>query len=121
MDFKGKKAVIIGAGKSGIAAAKLLDGQGAAVILYDDKKQDECELLKKLGEGGFSEVWLVEDTSVQLKLVLKVFLPSSELDESGEELFRKELLQAVEDARNGINVSGPFDTAEEAVASMLED
>lgn len=47
-------------------------------------------LLKKLGEGGFSEVWLVEDTSVQLKLVLKVFLPSSELDEWGEELFRKE-------------------------------
>ncbi len=48
------------------------------------------KLLKKLGEGGFSEVWLVEDTSAQLTLVLKVFLPSSQLDESGVELFRKE-------------------------------
>ena len=47
-------------------------------------------LLKKLGEGGFSEVWLVEDTSAQLTLVLKVFLPSAQLDESGVELFRKE-------------------------------
>lgn len=50
MDFKGKKTVIIGAGKSGIAAAKLLNGQGAVITLYDDKKQDEGELLKKLGE-----------------------------------------------------------------------
>jgi serine/threonine protein kinase len=47
-------------------------------------------LLKKLGEGGFSEVWLVEDTSAQLTLVLKVFLPSAQLDESGIELFRNE-------------------------------
>ena len=48
------------------------------------------KLLKKLGEGGFSEVWLVEDTSAQLTLVLKVFLPASQLDESGIEMFRQE-------------------------------
>ena len=48
------------------------------------------KLLKKLGEGGFSEVWKVEDTSAQLTLVLKVFLPSAQLDESGIELFRNE-------------------------------
>lgn len=48
------------------------------------------KLLKKLGEGGFSEVWLVEDTSAQLTLVLKVFLPSAQLDESGIEMFRQE-------------------------------
>lgn len=54
--------------------------------LFDGRYQ----LLKKLGEGGFSEVWLVEDTSVQLTLVLKVFLPSSQLDESGIEMFRQE-------------------------------
>ena len=48
------------------------------------------KLLKKLGEGGFSEVWLVEDTSAQLTLVLKVFLPVSQLDESGIEMFRQE-------------------------------
>lgn len=48
------------------------------------------KLLKKLGEGGFSEVWLVEDTSAQLTLVLKVFLPTAQLDESGIEIFRNE-------------------------------
>lgn len=48
------------------------------------------KLLKKLGEGGFSEVWLVEDTSAQLTLVLKVFLPTAQLDESGIEMFRQE-------------------------------
>ena len=47
-------------------------------------------LLKKLGEGGFSEVWLVDDTSAKITLVLKVFLPSSQLDESGIEMFRQE-------------------------------
>lgn len=48
-------------------------------------------------------------------------LSSSLLPLLKRELFIKELLQAAEDARNGINVSGPFRTAEEAVASMLED
>ena len=33
----------------------------------------------------------------------------------------EDLLEAVQDAREGKNVFGPFDTAEEAVASMLED
>lgn len=47
-------------------------------------------LLKKLGEGGFSEVWLVEDTRAKLTLVLKVFLPSEQLNEDCSELFRKE-------------------------------
>ena len=31
------------------------------------------------------------------------------------------LMQAIEDARNHENLAGPFYTAEEAVASMLED
>ncbi|MBQ6024493.1 MAG: UDP-N-acetylmuramoyl-L-alanine--D-glutamate ligase [Lachnospiraceae bacterium] len=48
MDFQGKKVLIIGAGKSGIAAADLLTSKGADIILYDDKKLDEAEVLKKL-------------------------------------------------------------------------
>ena len=47
-------------------------------------------LLKKLGEGGYSEVWLVEDTSVGLEQVLKIFLPSAQLDDTAEDLFCKE-------------------------------
>jgi hypothetical protein len=36
------------------------------------------------------------------------------------ELEEYSLIQAIEDSRNG-NVFGPFDTVEEAMASMLED
>jgi hypothetical protein len=36
------------------------------------------------------------------------------------ELDEYSLIQAIEDSRNG-NVFGPFDTVEEAMASMLED
>ncbi len=54
--------------------------------LFDDRYQ----LLQKLGEGGYAEVWLVEDTKAQLTLVLKIFLPEAELDDAAVELFRKE-------------------------------
>lgn len=47
-------------------------------------------LLRKLGEGGYSEVWLVEDTSVGMEQVLKIFLPSAQLDEAAVNLFREE-------------------------------
>lgn len=48
------------------------------------------KLLRKLGEGGYSEVWCVEDTIAKFKLALKIFLPSAQLDERGIELFRNE-------------------------------
>lgn len=51
MDFTGKKVLIIGAGKSGTAAAKLLKSRGADIILYDDKKQDIPALLDRIGPG----------------------------------------------------------------------
>ena len=51
MEFAGKKFLIIGVGKSGIAAAALLNKQGADIVLYDDKKLDENEVLKKLPEN----------------------------------------------------------------------
>ena len=40
MDFQGKKVLIIGAGKSGLAAADLLTSQNADIILYDDISPD---------------------------------------------------------------------------------
>lgn len=48
MDFTGKKVTIIGAGKSGIAAAALLNDTGAEIVLYDDKKIDTDSLKEKL-------------------------------------------------------------------------
>ena len=44
MDFLNKKVMIIGAGLSGIAAARLLNGTGADIVLYDD---DVKGVLKK--------------------------------------------------------------------------
>ena len=47
--------------------------------LFDNR----YKLLRKLGEGGYSEVWYVEDTFAKIKLALKIFLPSAQLDEIG--------------------------------------
>ena len=49
---------------------------------------DSRYLLKKLlGRGGFSEVWLVEDTKVaNKKMALKVYAPGMGLDDDGVQL-----------------------------------
>ena len=41
MEYNGKKALVCGMAKSGIAAAKLLQGLGATVTLQDMKKREE--------------------------------------------------------------------------------
>lgn len=41
MDFTGKKIVIIGMGKTGIAAARFLGKQGASVVATDEKSSDQ--------------------------------------------------------------------------------
>ena len=41
MDFTGKKIVIIGMGKTGIAAAKFLGKQGAKVVVTDEQPIDQ--------------------------------------------------------------------------------
>ena len=49
MELKGKKVVVIGAGKSGIAAAKLLDQIGAQIVLFDQNESlDIDSLIKKI-------------------------------------------------------------------------
>ena len=56
-------------------------------ILFDNRYL----LVKLLGCGGFSEVWLVEDTKVgNKKMALKVFAPDKGLDEDGVRLFSSE-------------------------------
>lgn len=54
--------------------------------LFDSRYQ----LLRKLGDGGYSEVWLVQDTVGDIELVLKIFLPDAQLDDKVVDLFRKE-------------------------------
>jgi UDP-N-acetylmuramoylalanine--D-glutamate ligase len=73
MDVTGKKVLIIGAARSGIAAAKFLAARGAIVALNDQKpieKWSEAALaLKELGIGllpGEPPMWLLD----QLDLVV---------------------------------------------------
>jgi len=56
-------------------------------ILFDNRYR----LIKMLGCGGFSEVWLVEDTKVgNKKMALKVYAPGRGLDDDGVQLFSSE-------------------------------
>lgn len=49
---EGTHVLIIGAGKSGIAAAKLLSGEKADIVLYDSNKDlDKDAVLEKIGTG----------------------------------------------------------------------
>ena len=73
MDVTGKKVLIIGAARSGIAAAKFLQARGAVVALTDrkelDKWSDEARALKEIGVGllpGEVPTWLLD----QLELVV---------------------------------------------------
>ena len=73
MELGGKKALIIGAARSGIAAAKFLLKQGATVALNDRKPLDqwspEALVLKELGVGllpGDPPGWLLD----QIELVV---------------------------------------------------
>ena len=55
--------------------------------LFDNRYR----LLRLLGSGGFSEVWLVEDTKVNnQQKALKVYAPGKGLDDDGVELFSRE-------------------------------
>lgn len=51
---------------------------------------DRYQLLRLLGEGGFSEVWLASDTMTGLEVAVKIYAPGKGLDSDGIELFRKE-------------------------------
>jgi UDP-N-acetylmuramoylalanine--D-glutamate ligase len=63
MQLRGRKALVVGLGKSGVAAARLLAARGARVAVTDDKRVDELaavleglrEPVTEIFAGGVSE------------------------------------------------------------------
>lgn len=48
------------------------------------------ELVRRLGGGGYSEVWLAMDIRTDVEVALKVFAPSSDFDKDGLDMFARE-------------------------------
>lgn len=61
-----------------------------ADIKADEKFDNRYRLIRKIGGGGFSEVWLAHDTNADIDVALKIYTPNGELDDEGKENFKKE-------------------------------
>ena len=64
-----------------------------------DKKSlfdNHYRLIRKIGGGGFSEVWLAYDTIADMDVALKVYTPSGILDEDGKNDFKREFARLCE-------------------------
>ena len=74
MNLKNKKVLVFGTGISGIAAANLLEDQGACPVLFDGNTQlKEADVREKLPAGSKAEIIigdLSEDTMSELALVV---------------------------------------------------
>lgn len=74
MDYKGKKALVVGMAKSGVASAVLLCRLGAEVIVYDAKKKqdlpdgifDELSKYKYIDMLGCDIMPIIEDIDVMV-------------------------------------------------------
>ena len=82
------------------------------IRLNDELKAKADDLFASLGF----------DTSTAVRIFLTAAVENNGLPfEVRHKTFPENILQAVYESRNRVNLNGPFDTAEEAVAAMLED
>ena len=54
--------------------------------LFDERYQ----LIRLLGRGNFSEVWLAKDSKTHIEVALKVYAPATGLDNAGLDVFARE-------------------------------
>lgn len=89
MEFN-KRVVVAGAGKSGIAAARLLLEHGAEVIIFDQKEEtDKLEVLHKLGDYDKAGVVIGKLDDALLDTVdLMVISPGISVEAPFTEAFR---------------------------------
>lgn len=64
------------------------------------------ELKRRIGGGGFSEVWLAHDKRSNVDVALKVYSSTQELDEEGVRMFRREFSLVCN--LNHTNILKPF-------------
>lgn len=52
---------------------------------------DRYLFIRRLGRGGFSEVWLAKDTITGIEIAIKIYAPGQSLDSDGLRIFSSEL------------------------------
>ena len=62
------------------------------MFLYPNKTFDShYSLIRQLGQGGFSEVWLAHDSYMDLDVAIKIYAPGQGLDPNSIDEFRREI------------------------------
>ena len=69
-------------------------------------------LVRLLGRGNFSEVWLAEDTKTATEVALKIYAPSTGLDNDGLSLFAREFAIVLNANHNNLLKPMHFDTCD---------
>lgn len=133
MDVKGRKALVLGAGKSGIASAKFLAEKGSIVALHDKKEiskwSDEARSLKTIYEVGLVDgnlpSWLLDqiDLVVISPGVPTSVIPAKYVDrKDGEVIGEVELAYRFMKGRIvGITGSNGKTTTTSLVGELLKD
>ena len=74
MELQDKKVLVVGSGKSGIGASRLLGKKGALPVLFDsNEKLDKKELMEKTGDIPGLTLWvgtLPEEVKSDISLVV---------------------------------------------------
>ncbi|MDR0698635.1 MAG: serine/threonine protein kinase [Tannerella sp.] len=74
--------------------------------------KERYSLLKILGKGGFSEVWLADDVWTSTKVALKFYAPGTGLDDEGIRLFTHEFALLSDLNHNNLLKPSHFDIYE---------